>query len=67
MCVGIYCVCSCMGCLSQNVCTAASAAAGAGRVVPEKQGEKQEEGGDQDPPLALGNIDLTLFGKRKHR
>lgn len=36
MCVGIYCVCSCMGCLSQNVCTAASAAAGAGRVVPEK-------------------------------
>lgn len=55
-----------MGCLSQNVCTAASAAvAGEGGGARKTEDENQEEGGDQGPPLALGNIDPTYVKKNQ--
>lgn len=56
-----------MGCLSQNVCTAASAAvAGEGGGARKTEDENQEEGGDQGPPLALGNIDPTYVKKNQN-
>lgn len=65
-CMGISYVCGYMRCLSQNVYTAASTVvARVGGCARKTEGENQGGGGDQWPPLGLGNIDLPSCEKKK--
>lgn len=67
-CMGISYVCGYMRCLSQNVYTAASTVvARVGGCARKTEGENQEGGGDQWPPLGLGNIDLPSCEKKKKK